>query len=514
MISKYLIVICFIFLIAGTTALNYANPSLPKLEKESVTDGNVYYNLSWNETYADEIYVRLDGTNEMSGDLRTPNLNLTEGDLTYINFDANLGLRSYSEGVAGYESLFVPESINGTTSIYLVSTDLRTGVQPAYVKSKPLDVRDPNEAYNQYFNSLETNSMKVGIGSGVPTISTLGTGDLMIDSITNRINIGDDNLTTTGAICDNVGCIGTTNNIFNQVLNTTSDVTFNKVSIGSDGAAITQSSGNPTILGDTGITFASAQTYSPFGIAATPGISFIGNGSSGMFLNNTGVGISDVGTVAAFFNTGGSRVYSAFRADSLALTTDLPVSEGGTGASSFNARGVVLGGTTTTGALQSLVNPTSATTGFHVLMHSGSSGNSVWSGLKFKNSAGSGNIFYASGNNYSDNDESLKWDHGIFGLHIKDPIMLFNSSDAGEDDWIIKNEDGNLFIRNIDRNGTVLQFNEAGGMWINETTNITQSLIIGGSYKVNSSTGISGSWNCTSFPNVTIVGGIITAWGC
>jgi len=76
--------------------------------------------------------------------------------------------------------------------------------------------------------------------------------------------------------------------------------------------------------------------------------------------------------------------------------TDVPVADGGTGASSFNVRGVVLGGTTSIGAQQSVANPINVGAYFR---SAGSTFNPIWSTLLLPNSATQYYIPLATGNN-------------------------------------------------------------------------------------------------------------------
>jgi hypothetical protein len=48
----------------------------------------------------------------------------------------------------------------------------------------------------------------------------------------------------------------------------------------------------------------------------------------------------------------------------------------------------------------------------------------------------------------------------------------------------------------------------------NGNLSVTGNITASTGYKVGTSTGLTASYNCTSYPNVTITGGIITGWAC
>ena len=132
----------------------------------------------------------------------------------------------------------------------------------------------------------------------------------------------------------------------------------------------------------------------------------VGNGSS---LGTTGTGTID----ANRFNG----------------NSDVSVSDGGTGVGSFNAYGVIFGGTTSTSALQS-VSP-SATSGV-ILRGAGSSSLPSWSTATYPNTVSSGDLLYASSANV------------IAGLTVTNSSALV-SSNLGVPSWVALT-DGKIVI--------------------------------------------------------------------
>lgn len=490
MISKYLIVICFIFLIAGTTALNYASPSLPKLEKESVIGDN-YYNIS-NVTNIYENasdWSSYPATNNVDMDFKnitgieyieTRLLNVTEEmSLAGLKITqrysqpgplSNVKYSGFSVGGFIYNNLSSLGLLTGCNygNNWCNGTDVNmdgdtNGADIIFIRNIPTMALGGSKgyAYTSLSWGLNTKTNEsafrsVIIGDSLPqlynwTAVRIGSGDVYFDIIntTGEMKMYG-NITSTGKICDSVGCIGTGGNIFNQVLNTTSNVTFNNVSVTSslsvNGATTT---GNITIGGSSVLTSSAVRI-------------FVAGGDSMLF-------------------------------DSTGITT------------------------------YKNIIPNSATT----LGNSTKRFGGIYSNTYYDNSG-----TYPASNNIV----TLSTAQTITGLKTVGnmtfsavtPFINITDTTAGANDWQIVGVDDILRFRDTVANINMLNLDGARNqITINSTitdvygnVNITGNLDIGGNvftksgYRVNSSVGISGSWNCTSYPNVTIVGGIVTSWSC
>lgn len=100
--------------------------------------------------------------------------------------------------------------------------------------------------------------------------------------------------------------------------------------------------------------------------------------------------------------------------------SDVAVSDGGTGTGSFDAYGVVFGGTTSTASLQSVAPSSTSGT---ILRGAGSSSLPSWSTATYPNTVASGDILYASSSNV------------ITGLTVTNSSVLV-SSNSGVPSWV------------------------------------------------------------------------------
>lgn len=127
--------------------------------------------------------------------------------------------------------------------------------------------------------------------------------------------------------------------------------------------------------------------------------------------DNLNIGAINAAKTVKLFAGDSTTARMTIASTGVTLSTPLAVGSGGTGATIFNARGVVLGGTTSTGALQSIAN--SATAGVF-LRNIGSSSNPAWSTLVLPNSATQNYIPYATTLNTWGESVNLQYDGTTF----------------------------------------------------------------------------------------------------
>jgi hypothetical protein len=236
---------------------------------------------------------------------------------------------------------------------------------------------------------------------------------------------------------------------------------------------------NTINLNGNNLTFLTSAVNSRFQIQNTGGVTTISGASSG---NPTVTFCSNTGTM---YCTGG---------------TDVSVADGGSGRSSATAYSLIAGGTTTTGAHQSIAN--SATTGT-ILRSAGTSALPAWSTATYPSTTVNSTILYATNTNVIGSSSALTFNGR--SLNVTGSIIAsqnITTSNLNVTGSIIASQ--NITTSNLNVTGSIIA-----------SQNITTSnLNVTGSLIVNNSIGISGSWNCTSYPNVTISGGIITSWAC
>lgn len=195
------------------------------------------------------------------------------------------------------------------------------------------------------------------------------------------------------------------------------------------------------------------------------------------------------------------------------------VAGGGTGATSFNANGVVLGGTTTTGALQSIAN--SATAGVF-LRNVGSSSASApqWSTLVLPNSATANQVVISTSTNNWGGSSSLLWDATTLtigaGVASRDYIFKFDGeTNDGTITWM---EDENWFSFNRPlRTATSLYRRyyhvalasanpgASGATWVNPDANTTGGWnLTADAHILIGETDIHSDWNGASDPKFEV----------
>lgn len=221
------------------------------------------------------------------------------------------------------------------------------------------------------------------------------------------------------------------------------------------GRIYSESNGNPILDSNDGnITMNATQTLFRLGTAGNPSISFISENDTGLFANTTSLGF----TVAR-------RLRGSFSAGGLELETDLGVPYGGTGASSFDARGVIIGGTTTTGALRSVALALLAgATGVHYLTYNGVAGTDpAWSTVGYPaTSTINGSIMYTYPYNAFVVDGSIMWNRGVFNLTWGNATIQLNSNSTTNDNYAISDKTGEFIIENLNDGYTAFQINGTG----------------------------------------------------
>lgn len=267
--------------------------------------------------------------------------------------------------------------------------------------------------------------------------------------INHSFNVTGD-INATGKICDSVGCIGTSTN-YTHLSNFTNDKDFVNWTQVTNGTMLQSSQYNTT-----------------FNQTLTDNLYYPLNTNPNEYISNS--------TVASL--------------TSLSLTTDLTVANGGTGASSFNARGVVLGGITTTGALQSLANSATASV---YLRNVGSTSNPAWSTLVLPNACTLNTVTYCSGTNV------LAQATGLTFNAVSTPIVLtvtgntiaygLTDSGVGHDDYLIDDTDGVFSIFNNVDSIRGLTIAGTGGISINAGADDTITFSEGNNFVFGQITG-------------------------
>lgn len=130
--------------------------------------------------------------------------------------------------------------------------------------------------------------------------------------------------------------------------------------------------------------------------------------------------------------------------------TNNTVANGFTGVNSFNARGVIFGGTTATGDLQSIVNPSTA----GLYYRSGGTGiNPAWSGVVLPNSCSINTMTYCSGSNILAQTVGLTYNAvsapAIFTITSNNVAFGLYDNGVGHDDYTLENIDGTFTITNV-----------------------------------------------------------------
>lgn len=130
-------------------------------------------------------------------------------------------------------------------------------------------------------------------------------------------------------------------------------------------------------------------------------------------------------------------------------TTNI-VSNGGTGASAFNARGVIIGGITTVSPLQSIAN--SATAGVY-LRGAGSTSNPIWSTMTLPNLCSTTNVPFCTATNTLGfgGTSTITFDNVGFQITARSPTLSLDDTNVGGVIWNITN---NLNILTISSGST------------------------------------------------------------
>lgn len=194
--------------------------------------------------------------------------------------------------------------------------------------------------------------------------------------------------------------------------------------------------------------------------------------------------------------------------NALNLGTALTVSSGGTGATSFNARGVILGGTATTGALQSIAP--SATMGVY-LRGAGSSANPIWSSLVLPDRCTLSQITFCNASNQYGTSSEMTYGSNIFSLTNTLPSINLVDTTLNSDDLNMSVDSNKFILRWISSNIKFFEATSTGSINISSIGEnltvaghliVTTNAAVGGNLAVTQNTTLSGINNTLRMPNL------------